>query len=286
MALTLSAAVVQGAKALAAAGVENARLEAEIFASHVLQKPRSYLYAHGEHALLAARAGRLSELIAARCGGEPVAYLVKRCEFWSLPLFVDQRVLIPRSETECLVEAILDLPLAASAHVVDLGTGSGAIALALACERQDWLVAAADRLPGPLQVAQRNIASLSAMGKVKRAPLLLQASWLDACAGQCFDLVVANPPYIARSDAHLQRGDLRFEPLSALASDDDGFSDLSTICHQAIHCLNAGGFLALEHGCAQQPGLVALLEKQHFQIYATGRDLAGQPRFVIAQKPA
>ncbi|MBT8148554.1 MAG: peptide chain release factor N(5)-glutamine methyltransferase, partial [Gammaproteobacteria bacterium] len=206
--------------------------------------------------------------------------------FWSLPLYVDQRVLIPRPATECLVEAILELPLATSAHVVDLGAGSGAIALALACERQCWHVTATDRSPGALQVVRRNIDSLLAVGKLKRAPLLMQANWLGACAGSRFDLVVANPPYIAQNDAHLQCGDLRFEPLNALASGEDGFSDLFTLCRQAQHCLKAGGYLALEHGYTQQAGLVAIIKEQQFEVCAKGSDLAGQPRFVIAQKIA
>lgn len=285
-ALTVAAARTQFSAELAAAGVDGARLEAEILLAYALQKPRSFLYAHAEAQLSPACAAQLQALVAQRCEGQPVAYLTSQREFWSLPLYVDQRVLIPRAETECLVEAVLELALPGDATVIDLGTGSGAIALALASERPAWCCIASDRLAEPLQVCTENIRRLFADSATSHGPLLLQADWLEACAENCFDLVVSNPPYIAAGDAHLARGDVRFEPPAALASGADGLRDLDCISGQAWRCLKPGGWLAFEHGYNQQQELLAGVAGLGFENCREGCDLSGQPRFIIARKPA
>lgn len=256
-----------------------AAAEAEILLAHLLDKDRSWLYAWPDREIPAAQADRYRALIARRAAGEPVAYLTGRREFWSLPLEVDENTLIPRPETEHLIAfALAHLPAEQPMRVIDLGTGSGAIALALASERPHWQVIGCDRDFGALAVARRNAQRLG-------LPLsLVQSDWL-APFEKSFDLIIANPPYVATGDPHLQRGDLRFEPIGALASGPDGLEDIRRIVAQAITRLAPGGWLMLEHGYDQGERVRRLLQSAGLKGTATGRDLAGQERFSHATRP-
>lgn len=252
---------------------EDPRRDAEVLLCHCLGCSRSWLYAWGNSEVDADTASRYRRLLRDRREGVPVAYLIGRREFWSLPLRVTSATLIPRPDTETLVEWALDLPLPAAARVLDLGTGSGAIALALATERPHWRVLAVDAEPAALAVARENIAAL-APGRVE----VRQSDWFSGLGRQQFDLVVANPPYIAATDRHLGEGDLRFEPRQALVSGDHGLDDLERIISQAPTCLEAGGFLLLEHGCDQAAMVRSLLSASGFEDVVTRRDLGSNER--------
>lgn len=255
-----------------------AAAEAEILLAHLLDKDRSWLYAWSDREIPGEQAERYRALIERRAGGEPVAYLTGRREFWSLRLEVDENTLIPRPETEHLIAFALEhLPADRPVRVVDLGTGSGAIALALASERPGWQVIGCDRELGALAVARRNAQRL-------RLPLsLVQGDWMTAFEGP-FDLIVANPPYVAAGDPHLQRGDLRFEPSSALASGPDGLDDIRRIVAQAATRLAPAGWLMLEHGYDQGAQVRQLLESAGLGAVDTARDLAGHERFSHARR--
>lgn len=214
------------------------------------------------------------ELARRRARGEPLAYLLGQQEFWSLPLEVGPEVLIPRADTECLVEqALLRLPAQASDLVVDLGTGSGAIALALAVERPQLRLIGVDRSPRALARARANGERL-APGRVDWR----LGDWLQPVPERGLAMVVSNPPYIAAGDPHLDRGDLRFEPREALVSGLDGLDDLGRIIAQAREALMPGGWLLLEHGWQQGPAVRELLARAGYADPFTVRDLAGQPR--------
>lgn len=286
--ISLAQLLVQSTAALTAAGQAGARLEAEVLMAFAFKKPRSYLYAYPEVVVSEMQGQQVKALIDERIAGRPIAYLVQERDFWSLPLYVNEQVLIPRPETECMVEAVLQLSLPEDSVVVDLGSGSGAIVMALAVERPAWVCLASDRLAGPLQVVKKNINNLLGADAIsgntpEKLPMLLQAEWLCACAEACFDLVISNPPYIEDADPYLDRGDLRFEPRSALASGADGLGDIRCIAEQARRSLKLGGYLALEHGYAQQQGVVEIVEGAGFEVKELGRDLAGLPRYVVAQ---
>ena len=223
------------------------RLDAELLLLHALGKPRSWLFAHAGDAPEMDVQTAFSALVERRAGGEPVAYITGRQGFWSLELEVTPATLIPRPETELLVElALARLPRDAPCAVADLGTGSGAIALAIASERPLARIVATDASSAALDVARRNAQRLG-LGNVAFA----HGDWLAPLAGQRFALVVSNPPYIEAADPHLARGDLRFEPATALASGADGFDDIRHIVHAARAYLEPGGWLLFEHGWNQ-----------------------------------
>ncbi len=261
------------AAAQALAGDE-ARLEAEVLLLHVLGQPRAWLYAHADDELPSPQHEGFERLVQRRRAGEPVAYLTGTREFWSLALRVTAATLIPRADTERLVELALErLPPATPLRVADLGTGSGAIALALASERPQVRVVATDASAAALAVARQN-AELNKISNVEFA----EGSWLTAAAQQRFDLIVSNPPYIAADDAHLQQGDLRFEPHSALAAGADGLDDIRLIVAAAGSHLQDGAWLLLEHGFDQGGAVRALLEAAGFANVATWQDLCGLDR--------
>ena len=219
---------------------------------------------------------------AALRAGQPVAQLLGQWEFWSLDLEINEHVLIPRADTECLVEVGLELALAApTGLVVDLGTGSGAVAISLARELPDRTVLAIERAGAAMAVARRNVMRL-ASGRV----LLVQGSWLAALGdGRCA-VIVSNPPYVTDDDPGLaEDGPLRFEPRSALAAGPDGLDDLRTITAQAPGRLLPGGWLALEHGAEQGAAVRGLLARQGLTNVATRRDLAGHERVTFGQRP-
>ncbi|RAO77113.1 peptide chain release factor N(5)-glutamine methyltransferase [Dyella jiangningensis] len=257
-----------------AAATLNDRLEAELLLVHVLGKPRSWLIAHANDELDAAHAAAFEALVQRRSDGEPVAYLTGRRGFWSLDLEVTPATLIPRPETELLVELALDrLPATGAARVADLGTGSGAIALAIARESPAVRVVATDASADALAVAQRN-AIAQRIGNVAFA----HGDWLAPLHGQVFDVIVSNPPYIESGDPHLGQGDLRFEPMSALASGADGLDDIRRIVTDARAHLKPGGWLLMEHGWNQGEAVRALLQASGYREVFTAQDLEQRDR--------
>jgi len=255
-------------------GGPEARREAEMLAEHALARTRAWLHAHDDDAVGEEEAANLRALVLRRAAGEPLAYIVRRREFFGLDLEVTPEVLIPRAETELLVEqALLRIPNDAAAVVADLGTGSGAIALAIAELRPLARVVAIDASDGALAVARRNAERLR-IDNVAFA----HGDWCAALPAQRFDMLVANPPYIAADDAHLAQGDLRFEPARALVSGHDGLDAIRAIAAAAPGHLRAGGWLLLEHGHEQGPAVGRLLQQNGFVETFLERDLEGRDR--------
>ncbi len=260
---------------------DEARLEAELLLAFALDKPRSWFYAHSGDLLDPRDIDSFQRLLRRRAGGEPVAQITGRRGFWSLELSVTRDTLIPRPETELLVElALARLPRTLPARVLDLGTGTGAIALALAAERPLADVAAVDASAAALAVARENAEDAG-------LPLrLLHGDWFAPVAGERFDLVASNPPYIADADPHLSQGDLRFEPRAALASGPDGLDALRAIIAAAPLHLVPGGWLLLEHGHDQGPAVRGLLAAAGLVRVETERDLEQRDRVSLGRWPA
>lgn len=250
------------------------RLEAEILLAHTLHVPRTYLYAHADRQLSAQEIMKFKLLVAQRLLGRPVAYLVGEKEFWSLMLHVNEATLIPRPETELLVEAALArLSTQQRETVIDLGTGSGAIALAIASERRHCQVIATDFSLEALEVAQRNAKSLH-LPQIE----FVHSHWFGNLAGRRAHLIVSNPPYIAEDDIYLEQNELRYEPQEALISGVDGLDALRHIIqHAPIHLENSG-WLLVEHGYNQGERVAHFFEQQGYIQITSHRDLAGLPR--------
>jgi release factor glutamine methyltransferase len=258
----------------------SARFDAEILMAHVLQSKRSFLYANPELELPVNRSDTFRSLVKQRAAGHPVAYLVKTSEFWSLPLKVSPAVLIPRPDTERLVEAaLLKIPEAADWRIADLGTGSGAIALAIASERPKCEVHATDISADAIEVARENANHLGL-----RQVRFYHGSWCKPLKGK-FHLLVSNPPYIDGDDPHLARGDLRFEPRDALTPGPDGLSAIRLICQLAQALLVEGGWLMFEHGWEQGPAARQLMRDAGYFNIATLRDLQGHERVTVGENP-
>ena len=258
-----------------------ARLDAELLLAAALGKPRSYLRTWPEHEPGAEQLAAFAAMLERRRAGEPVAYILGHQGFWSLDLEVAPHTLIPRPDTELLVETALQLAPATPLRVLDLGTGSGAIALALASERGGWQVTGVDRIAEAVALAERNRQRLGLTNAVFR-----QSSWFDGLAGERFGLILSNPPYIAASDRHLGEGDVRFEPLSALVAGADGLDDIRQIVAQAPSHLEVGGWLLLEHGYDQAAAVRGLLAASGFTRVDSRRDLGGHERISLGQWPA
>lgn len=262
-------------------GVEG-RHEAELLLLHVLGRERGWLFAHATDVLDPVTAEAFAALLQRRIAGEPVAYLLGRRGFWTLDLAVSPATLIPRPETERLVELALErLPEGVPLRIADLGTGSGAIALALASERPQAHVLATDMSAAALAVAADNARAHGLANVAFR-----RGSWHAPLAGERFDLIASNPPYIASDDPHLARGDLRFEPATALASGHDGLDDIRLIIAGAPAHLQPGGWLLMEHGWDQGEPIRALLADAGFVEVDTAVDLEQRDRVSLGRWPA
>jgi release factor glutamine methyltransferase len=258
-----------------------ARLDAELLLAAALGKPRSFLHTWPERIVSTEAAVTFASYLQRRRTGEPVAYILGQQGFWKLDLEVAPHTLIPRPETEMLVEAALELvPAFAPTRVLDLGTGTGAIALALANERPVWQVTAVDRVPEAVELAERNRQRLH-LDNAK----VLSSHWFSSLEGQRFDLIISNPPYIAAEDPHLDAGDVRFEPNSALVAGSDGLDDLRMIIEQAPDYLNGEGWLLLEHGYDQGAAVRDLLSGHGFEKIQTRRDLGDHERITFGRLP-
>ena len=259
-------------------GSDTAQLDVELLLAAALGKPRSYLRTWPERELSSEQLQIFKAAVERRLQGEPVAYILGQQGFWSLDLEVAPHTLIPRPDTELLVETALELlphnPIAA----LDLGTGTGAIALALATERPGWTVIGVDRVPEAVELAERNRLRL----KLSNAGLR-HSHWFSAVADQRFTLIVSNPPYIRADDHHLNEGDVRFEPASALVSGQDGLDDIRLIIQHAPAHLMPGGWLLLEHGFDQAAAVRELLAAQGFNAIESRRDLGGHERISLGR---
>lgn len=255
------------------------RLEAELLAGLALDRPRRWLYAHGDSVPDPDTLKRFEALVRTRLDGVPIAYISGRREFYGREFCVDPRVLIPRPETEHLIEFALRLDLPARARIADIGTGSGCIILTLACERPGWECIGCDLSAEALQVAELNRNRLTAHNAELR-----QGDLLQPLADSIFDLIVANPPYVAEGDPHLDRGDLRHEPRVALTPGGDGLDLLRRLAAEAPALLKPGAWLAVEHGHDQAAAVGALFRAADLREVRSIQDLAGIERITVGRK--
>lgn len=278
MSLTIAAALkLFPVEKKASAGI----LDAEVLLAYVLGVKRSYLYAWPQKKLSDEQEKKFVALLDRCLQGEPVPYLVGHQEFWSLDFVVTHDVLIPRPETELLVELLLGLPLEKTLpmNIADLGTGSGAIALALGHERPGWIIHATDKSTDALQVAKLNAERLNIPNVA-----FYQGNWCAALPKVLFDAIIANPPYIAEDDGHLQQDGVSFEPVGALISGQDGLEDIRQIIHEASSFLKPGACLMLEHGYDQAARVRDLLEQAGYKNSRSVRDLSGIERVTLGWK--
>jgi release factor glutamine methyltransferase len=263
---------------------DSPRLDIEIFLTHILQKNRTYLFTWPEQELTAEQAKIFNEFFARRLTGEPVAHIIGQREFWSLPLMVNNSTLIPRPDTELLVEATLGLytedDVNQARRLLDLGTGTGAIVLALAHEKKSWQCVGVDKELAALKLAEKNRVQLK-LHNVK----IHQSDWFSALVNETpFDIIVSNPPYIDPNDEHLKEGDVRFEPLSALIADNHGLADLEFIIAHAPQYLTVNGWLLVEHSYDQGSAVRGLFTANHFDQVNTLRDFGGNERVTLGKK--
>lgn len=258
---------------------DSPKRDAEILLAFVTKKARTWLVAYDETELTQAQLARLDTLIKQRKQGEPIAYLIGEREFWSLPLTVSPATLIPRPDSEILVEHALACMPKTAACVLDLGCGTGAIALALASERADWQVTGIDKSDAAVALAQGNAVKLGIVNTV-----FINSHWFSALSGKKFDLIVSNPPYIDPHDPHLLEGDVRFEPRSALVAEEQGMADIRYIAQNAQCYLQPGGWLLLEHGWQQGHQVRDILRHSQFSLIETHRDYGGNERVTMGKK--
>ena len=257
---------------------DSARLDAEILLGLSIDMPRSYLFAHPDDILDDAAFDRFDALLQRRLHGEPMAYIVGTREFWSHELLVSPATLIPRPESELLVElALREIPRKAECNLLDLGTGSGAIAIAIASERLLCEICAVDNSPGALAIARENARQLS-LGNIT----FFEGSWTQPVRDRKFDVIVANPPYVRADDPALAR--LRYEPLEALASGQDGLDAIRVLAVECVDILSDGGVLLLEHGAEQLDDVASLLATSGWTDICNHRDFSGHPRVTAARR--
>ncbi|OBX07682.1 SAM-dependent methyltransferase [Gallibacterium salpingitidis] len=269
-------------------GNDSAQIDAQLLLTKVTGRDRSYFLAFGETELTATTLTELESLLQRRSQGEPIAYITGNRGFWSLDLAVSEKTLIPRPDTECLVETALTLidqqfPPPQPLHILDLGTGTGAIALALADELQqrqrDYQVMGVDRIAEAVALATQNAET----NQIKQVSFL-QSDWFSALSQQQkFEIIVSNPPYIAKDDPHLQQGDVRFEPLSALVAEDNGLADIAHIIEHGCGFIAQRGWLLLEHGWQQAEAVQTLFAQYHWQDIQTVIDYGGNQRVTFAR---
>ncbi|HGJ5877339.1 MAG TPA: peptide chain release factor N(5)-glutamine methyltransferase [Arsenophonus sp.] len=258
---------------------DSAKRDAEILLQYVTGKTRTYLIAFSETELTAKQQKQLEHLLARRYKGEPIAYLVEEKEFWSLPLKVSPVTLIPRADTECLVEqALLLLSDNRSVKILDLGTGTGAVALALAVECPTAQIVGIDISDAVITLARLNAYNL-AINNVK----FCKSHWFTSLPIQQFDMIVSNPPYIDECDPHLQQGDVRFEPKTALISANQGLANIQLIIEKSCNYLVNKGWLLLEHGWLQGRQVRQLFACYHYQQVVTFQDYGGNDRITVGQ---
>ncbi|RUR15769.1 peptide chain release factor N(5)-glutamine methyltransferase [Legionella septentrionalis] len=270
--ISLKESLQQAAAALAHTSA-SAYLDAEILLAHTLQVSRTYLYAHSEKPINQAEREAYLQLVALRQEGLPIAYITGQREFWSLPLQVNSTTLIPRPETERLVELTLSLLADKPQTILELGTGSGAIALALAAERPHWRILACDVCEQATHTARENAKQLNLSNVT-----ILCSNWFASLPKRQFDAVISNPPYIAEHDPHLSQGDVRFEPRLALISGADGLEALHHIIAESKHYLRPGGLLLLEHGWQQKHAVLSKLNQCGYQHTQCWPDIQGHDR--------
>ena len=274
----LASCIAAAAKRLATSS-DSPQLDAELLFSHALALSRTQLITQSDKIPSESELQSAHALIARRLNGEPIAYIMGKREFWSLELLVNEHTLIPRPETELLVELALEkIPQDQAWHIADLGTGSGAIALAIAKERPHCQIHACDTSKKALLVAERN----AQHNDIKNIQFH-HSDWFQNLAGRYYDLIVSNPPYVAPDDPHLKQGDLRFEPSSALSAENNGFEDLFHIAEQAKSFLKPNSWLLLEHGYEQQKILCEKLNALGYCQVTGHNDHAQQPRAISAQ---
>lgn len=273
---TIQSALSRGAASLPDS--ESPRLDAECLLAHVMNCNRSYFIAWPDKALSDEQRSRFEQLLRKRQQGEPVAYLLGSREFWSLDLAVSETTLIPRPETETLVQYILErFNGQQQLRVLDAGTGSGAIAIALASEQPGWDITACDIDPDSVLLASNNA------NRLGFSINFVTSDWFSRISDRDFDVIVSNPPYIADTDPHLQQGDLRFEPRRALASGPEGMDDIEQLCQQAPRHLASKGVLVVEHGYNQSAQVHACFSKHGYHNIEQHKDLAGHVRMTVGE---
>jgi release factor glutamine methyltransferase len=260
---------------------DSARLDADLILSFALDMPRTRFITEGEKPVTDVQLEKIQSLLEKRKKGCPVAYLTGSKGFWDLELFVNEHTLIPRPETELLVEfALAIFPASKKINVIDLGTGTGAIAIAIARSRPDWQVIATDKSEQALAVARRNIENYQT-GNIE----LIKSDWFSAIDPEMsFDLIISNPPYIAADDPHLSKGDVRFEPITALSSGQQGLDDIQKIVEGGKDFLKQHGWLIVEHGYDQGEAVKDIFNKQGYHTIQQTRDLNGHIRATYGQR--
>lgn len=262
---------------------DSARLDIELILCHILQKNRTWLFTWPDKTLTAEQENVFNDFFVRRKNGEPVAHIIGQREFWSLPLLVNNSTLIPRPDTELLVELTLELFVQdepeTQRHCLDLGTGTGAIVLALASEKPHWQFMGVDQSADAVALAEQNRQHLG-FENVH----IVQSNWFAQIPSQLFDVVVSNPPYIDPQDPHLEQGDVRFEPRSALIADNQGLADIELIIRESKNYLSTDGWLLLEHGYDQGEAVRKLFAQNGFEQVETRRDLGGNERVSLGRK--
>jgi release factor glutamine methyltransferase len=256
---------------------ESPRLDAELLLGFVIDKTRTWLFTWPEKTISLEQKKTADELLARRIMGEPIAHLIAQREFWSLNFKCNNTTLIPRPDTECLIEKVLTLNLLPEAHILDLGTGTGAIICALASEFPQATCLGVDYSSDAVKLATDNKTALS-LDHVT----IKQSDWFSEVTG-IFDLIISNPPYIDENDEHLSQGDVRFEPLSALVAKNKGLADIESITMKAKSFLADGGWLMFEHGWQQAEVVQEILLSSGFEHVESGKDYGGNLRYTLGR---